>query len=46
MPKNIEDIIEAGGGRLLLEPLQQLKTRNAFLVDRDDFAVQTGRPLF
>jgi hypothetical protein len=44
IPKDVEDIIEGGGGRLFLEPLQQLETRDAVLIDRDHLAVQDGRP--
>src|SRR5260221_1549415 len=43
IPKDVEDIVEGGGGRLFLEPLQQLKTRDAVLIDGDNFPVQDGR---
>ena len=29
---------------MFLEPLQELKTRDPIFIDRDDFAVEDGRP--
>ena len=45
-PEEVKDVMKRWGGRLLLEPLKQLKAGNPVLIHGDSFTVENGRAQF
>ena len=43
---NVKDVVESRCGRLLLEPLKELKTRYTVPIHGDDFTIENGRAKF